>query len=78
MVFLDLIKKLEFFFNVIVYRILIIEKLCRLFRKFKFYLEFLVKCKINKKCDFIVFMYYLYINLFLLLVYFLLKIYFDF
>lgn len=70
MVFLDLIKKLEFFFNVIVYRILIIEKLCRLFRKFKFYLEFLVKCKINKKCDFIVFMYYLYIDFFLLIVFF--------
>lgn len=53
MVSLDSIKKPELLFNVTVHRTLTTEKLCRLFRKFKPYLEFLVKCKISKKYDFI-------------------------
>lgn len=62
MVSLDSIKKPELLFNVTVHRTLTTEKLCRLFRKFKPYLEFLVKCKINKKCDFIASMYHLHID----------------
>lgn len=62
MVSLDSIKKPELRFNVTVHRTLTTEKLCRLFRKFKPYLEFLVKCKINKKCDFIASMYHLHID----------------
>lgn len=57
MVSLDSIKKPELLFNVTVHRTLTTEKLCRLFRKFKPYLEFLVKCKISKKYDFIASMY---------------------
>lgn len=62
MVSLDSIKKPELLFNVTVHRTLTTEKLCRLFRKFKPYLEFLVKCKISKKYDFIASMYHLHID----------------
>lgn len=78
MVSLDSIKKPELLFNVTVHRTLTTEKLCRLFRKFKPYLEFLVKCKISKKYDFIASMYHLQINLLSSPVYFSSKIYFDF
>lgn len=78
MVSLDSIKKPELLFNVTVHRTLTTEKLCRLFRKFKRYLEFLVKCKISKKYDFIASMYHLHTNLLSSPVYFSSKIYFDF
>lgn len=78
MVSLDSIKKPELLFNVTVHRTLTTEKLCRLFRKFKPYLEFLVKCKISKKYDFIASMYHLHTNLLSSPVYFSSKIYFDF